>query len=209
MIQTNILVIDDDTRLRGLLKKYLVENGFVVATTENPKKALETLKYLVFDAIVLDQMMPEMTGTEFLQNFRKSSQTPVIMLTANAETTDRITGLELGADDYLAKPFEPKELLLRIKSLLKRTPSPALNEVNFGAFSYNKDSKILRKNDEVVSLTTSEIELLHQLANNSVIGRDDRSIDVQITRLRKKLEDDPKKPIFIQTIRGEGYKLVT
>ncbi len=195
----HILVVDDDTRLRALIRKFLGENGFVTASAENAAKAREVLQYLKFDLIVLDVMMPNESGIDFLKTLRKTSQIPVLMLTAQNEPQNRIDGLETGADDYLSKPFEPKELVLRIKSILKRQKP--------------------KHNFETVGLTANElqlIEILSQKAGN-VITRDElaarlgnitaRAVDVQITRLRKKIEVDPKKPIYIQSIRGIGYKL--
>jgi two-component system phosphate regulon response regulator OmpR len=198
MTQANILIIDDDTRLRSLLKKYLSESGFLTVSAENPVNAREILEYLEFDLIILDRMMPKESGTEFLEKFRQNSQTPVLMLTAMGESSQRIDGLELGADDYLAKPFEPKELLLRIKSILKRQPiaKPALT---------------------INGISTAEETLLNLFIPGKITSREylasklginERAVDVQINRLRKKIEHDPKKAVYIQTIRGEGYKLV-
>jgi two-component system phosphate regulon response regulator OmpR len=196
--QPHILVIDDDSRLRALLRKFLTESGFLVVGAESATSGREHLKYLEFDLIVLDVMMPRENGTEFLRKLRENSNIPVLMLTAMNEGTDRINGLELGADDYLAKPFEPKELVLRINSILKRSRAV-------------QNSKI----ETIGNLTTAEDKLLELLtANpNKAISRaeialksdiDERAVDVQIARLRKKLSN----PGQIQTVRGEGYKLV-
>ena len=197
-IQPNILIIDDDNRLRELLKKYLAENGFVVATAENPIKAREILDYLEFDLIILDGMMPHETGAQFLAKFRPQNKTPILMLTAMGEAEQRINGLELGADDYLVKPFEPKELLLRINSILKRSQIKKLFQIN-----------------TISALTAAEQNLIDTLAANlgnptsraEIAAKskiDERAVDVQITRLRKKLVN----PNQIQTVRGEGYKLI-
>lgn len=196
----HILIVDDDTRLRNLIRRYLLENNFVVATAENASKARQFLSSLRFDLVVLDVMMPGETGVQFLTTLRKSSQLPVLMLTAQNEVPDRITGLEAGADDYLAKPFEAKELVLRIKSILKRQTQDKLSFDGLG-------------------LTTAEQQLVEILAENkgNAISRKDlaaklgniseRAVDVQVTRLRKKLADVPDKNLYIQTIRGMGYKL--
>lgn len=190
----NILVIDDDTRLRELLKKFLTENGFLVVAADSAAKARELLQYLVFDLIVLDVMMPVENGTEFLAKLRATNQTPVLMLTAMAESQHRITGLELGADDYLAKPFEPKELILRINAILKRTKTtnkPA--HTNLTTAEENLFNMLLAKRGEPISRA--------EIAKQSNI--EERAVDVQITRLRKKLEN----PNQIVTVRGKGYKI--
>lgn len=210
----HILVIDDDNRLRGLLKKYLSENGFLVVSASDAANARELLQSLLFDLIILDVMMPQETGMEFLKKFRSSNNTPVLMLTAMGEGQDRIKGLELGADDYLTKPFEPKELLLRINSILRRTGTKA--EQKIGGFILENNN--LKKDGEIIQLTTAEENLLRQLLESAgkALSREEiaarnnieeRAVDVQITRLRKKIEADPKKPVYIQTVRGAGYKL--
>ncbi len=211
----HILVIDDDKRLRGLIRDYLTENGMLATTAIDAINAAEILKYLEFDILVLDVNMPRKTGWEFLTELRQTSDIPVLMLTALGETGHRIKGLETGADDYLVKPFEPKELLLRIRSILKRgQKTPEI--IHFGRFSFDIDSAILRTGDEVIALTSKESEVLKILAQNADkpvsrngLGESERAVDVQITRLRKKIEDDAKKPVYIQTIRNEGYRLNT
>lgn len=215
-----ILIIDDDKRLRILLKTYLSENNLHVIAAQSAEEARNTIEYLEFDLVILDVMMPKENGHEFLRKFREKNQTPIIMLTALGEATDRIKGLEEGADDYLAKPFEPKELLLRINSILKRqAPKADSNKVKFGEFEFDLGTKNLNQNNEPLYITSSEQEMLSILAAQSpqAISRDalasklgdinERAVDVQIMRLRKKIEDDPKRPLYIQTVRGEGYKL--
>lgn len=210
----HILVIDDDNRLRSLLKKYLTENGFLVVGADGAAHARELLQTLIFDLIILDVMMPHETGTEFLQKFRSANNTPVLMLTAMGEGADRIKGLELGADDYLTKPFEPKELLLRINSILRRAGTKAEQKIG----SLILENNNLKKDGSIIQLTTAEESLLRQLLENAgkPLTREEiaaknnieaRAVDVQITRLRKKIEADPKKPVYIQTVRGAGYKL--
>jgi len=196
----HILIVDDDNRLRGLIGRYLKENGFIIAAAAGAKNAREVLKFLRFDLIILDVMMPGETGFEFLHELRKTSQIPVLMLTAQNESSDRITGLETGADDYLAKPFEPKELVLRVRAILKRQPQ--------GKFDF-----------AALGLTGAELELMNILAENSgqVIARSalaaklggikERAVDVQVARLRKKLADSAEKNLYIQTVRGAGYRL--
>lgn len=214
----NILVIDDDQRLRQLISKYLREHNMIVVAVKSASEAREALKYLVFDLIILDVMMPQESGHEFLQDFRVDSELPVLMLTAMGESKDRIQGLELGADDYLPKPFEPKELLLRIEAILRRSKIDE-NVIKFGKYEFNTDSLSLKKSSQAFHLTSSELELIKYIAEKKgkTISREelaiklgdigDRAVDVQVMRLRKKIEDDPKKPVYIQTIRGEGYKL--
>ncbi len=194
----HILVVDDDNRLRALLRKFLTESGFMVVGAESAHTAREHLAYMQFDLIVLDGMMPKETGFDFLKKLRTTSDIPVLMLTAMGESADRISGLENGADDYLTKPFEPKELVLRINSILKRTqPVKGIKVETSG------------------NLTTAEENLLELLSANmnraisraeisQKYGIDERAVDVQIARLRKKLTN----PNQIQTVRGEGYKLI-
>ena len=196
----HILVVDDDNRLRALLRKFLTESGYMVVGAESAHTAREHLAYMQFDLIVLDGMMPKETGFDFLKKLRTTSDIPVLMLTAMGESADRITGLENGADDYLTKPFEPKELVLRINSILKRTTKPVESKTS----------------DYADGLTTAEENLLSLLMAqlNKPISRaeiaaksniDERAVDVQIARLRKKL----KNSNAIQTVRGEGYKLIS
>ena len=220
----HILVIDDDTRLRALLQRYLQENGFAVTTAKDAENARMFLSQYIFDLLIVDVMMPNETGLEFLQNLRKTSQIPAIVLTAMGETEDRISGLESGADDYLAKPFEPKELVLRINNILRRIPQKTLaqNLLKIGDFTFDiKTNELRDKDGNTMHITPLEQTLLsilgkkngqifsrEQLAELLETGENSRSIDVQITRLRKKIEKDSKNPRYLQTIRGKGYMLL-
>lgn len=222
MPKNHILVIDDDTRLRGLLQKYLSNNDFDVSEAANATEALSLIQLFSFDLLVMDVMMPGKDGYTLTKQLRETDyDTPILMLTAMGDIDNRITGLENGADDYLTKPFEPKELLLRIHNILRRAQSIAKTEsVCFGPYTYKITGGILLKEEEPVSLTTAEQELLRALAQkpNQVLSREEladllktdniRTIDVQITRLRKKIEADIKNPLYIQTVRGQGYSLV-
>ena len=210
----HLLVVDDDTRIRNLLQKYLIENGYFVSTVKNTSEAEHLLKELQCDLIILDLMMPDENGIEFTKRLRKNNNIPVIMLTAMGDLDNRINGLEVGADDYIAKPFEPKELLLRISNILKRNKT--IDSLNFGSFSYNQNNQSLLKNNNPVFLTTSEQALLNLLIknHNQIITRDkladalninERSVDVQMVRLRNKIETHPSRPLFLQTIRTQGY----
>lgn len=190
----HILVVDDDTRLRGLIRRYLTDNDFVVVAAESAAKAREISKTLKFDLIVLDVMMPGETGVEFLSDLRKNSQLPVLMLTAQSEVSDRIKGLETGADDYLAKPFEPKELVLRIKSILKRRPSSTSLREGLTTAEEGLLAIFMERQDQIITRN----ELAAKLG-----GISERAVDVQVLRLRKKLD----KKFHIQTIRGSGYRL--
>lgn len=219
----HILVVDDDTRLRGLLRKYLSDNGYVVTVAADAAEARAKLAALAFDLIVLDVMMPGEDGLSLTRDLRHSNPVPILLLTAMSETDDRITGLESGADDYLTKPFEPRELLLRIASILRRVPKPEAEparELRFGAYAWNVARSELKHGGEVVHLTTAESQLMAILAERpgEVVSRDDlaartgnsanpRTVDVQVTRLRKKLEDDSRLPRWLQTVRGTGYML--
>lgn len=218
----HVLVIDDDDRIRELLSRYLHEQGFVVATAKDAFHAEEVLKRAFFDVLVVDVMMPGKTGFEFTSDLRKKSDVPVLLLTARTETDDRIAGLETGADDYLAKPFEPKELLLRLKAILRRRPERIDTKAGFqlGQWFYDAEQKELQKDGEVSCLTFVEANLLEILATHSgrILSREelarlcgldgnDRTIDVQVTRLRRKIEDDSRAPRYLQTIRGQGYML--
>lgn len=221
----HILVIDDDTRLRALLQRYLQENGFAVSVAKDAENARMFLKQYLFDLLIVDVMMPNETGIEFLQKLRQESQIPAIILTAMGETADRISGLESGADDYLAKPFEPKELVLRINNILRRLPSKTTpsHMLKLGEFIFDMHTKELKnKLNEIVHITPLEQTLLSVLGakNGQIFSRDkmaeilqtgenSRSIDVQITRLRKKIEKDSKNPRYLQTVRGKGYMLLT
>lgn len=217
----HILIVDDDTRLRAALRKYLASNGYRVTMAGDATEAQAKLRGIDFDLMVLDLMMPGMSGLDFAKELRKSSQVPILMLTAMGEPADRIAGLQSGADDYLPKPFEPQELLLRIGSILRRVNAPPAPPalVRFGDFSFEPAKGVLLKGTEPVSLTTSESALLKIFArtpgvtvSRSELGRqtggnEGRAVDVQITRLRRKIESDPKTPRYLQTIWGEGYVL--
>ena len=217
------MVIDDDARLRGLLQSFLANEGYRVSVASSATAARQLMDGLAFDALVVDVMMPGETGISFVKSLRaKAGLVPVLMLSALAETGDRIAGLSSGSDDYLAKPFEPQELLLRLKSLLRRAaPRDAVpDDVAFGPFSFHVASGELRKRDETVRLTTREREILRLLAKagGAVLSRvalaggdgadATRKIDVQINRLRQKIEVDPTQPRHLQTLRGQGYALV-
>ena len=221
----HILVVDDDTRLRSLLQRFLRENGFLVSVAKNAAEARERLKSYVFNLLIVDIMMPNESGLEFLAKLREDNDVPVILLTAMGDTADRIAGLETGADDYLPKPFEPKELVLRIKSILKRTPKKTLakqERLDLGLCVYDIASKeLLTKQGQVIHITPVEQSLLsilgqrfgqvfsrEKLAEMLGAGQSPRSIDVQITRLRKKIEKDSKNPRYLQTVRGKGYMLL-
>ncbi len=222
----HILVVDDDTRLRSLLQRFLRENGFYVSTAKLAAEARALMEQYKFDLLIVDIMMPEESGLEFLSRLRRENDIPVIMLTAMGETEDRICGFESGADDYLPKPFEPKELVLRIKSILRRLPvekSEVSEYLNFGSCFYNMQTKeLLTRQNEVVHITPVEQALLNVLGTKSGqvfsreklaeilgAGQSPRSIDVQITRLRKKIEPDTKNPRYLQTVRGKGYMLLS
>jgi len=220
----HLLVVDDDDRLRQLLQKFLSSNGFRVSAAANAADARALMKSMAFDLLILDVMMPGESGFEFAAAVRANSAVPILMLTARGDAEDRITGLERGADDYLAKPFEPRELVLRINSLLRRAAPPARAaahaEVRMGDCVYDTERGQLRRKGRPVRLTTSENALLQLFAANA--GRSfsradlcarlgvalERSIDVQVTRLRRKIEEDPKLPLYLQTVRGVGYVLV-
>ncbi len=217
----HILVIDDDTRLRTLLGRFLDENGFNISLAKDTAEARKLLQETMFDLLIVDVMMPNETGIEFTDFIRKSSRVPIIMLTARGEPDDRIKGLEVGADDYLQKPFEPKELLLRINNILKRVSGSVGGDdsISFGEFTFNFLESRLKKGEEFIHVTDSEAKILAILGKEkgNVISReklsalcggiDDRSIDVQITRLRRKIEVNPKQPNFLQTVRNHGYVL--
>ncbi len=220
----HILVVDDDTRLRALLRRFLQEQDFAVSAAKDANEARFFLQQYKFDLLIVDVMMPGESGIEFLTSLRKENNVPVIMLTAMGEPGDRISGLEAGADDYLPKPFEPKELVLRIKNILKRTPQnkDTLTTLNLGLCLYDAVKKELtNKQGEIIHVTPVEQMLLNvlsqkpgqiftreQLAQILGAGQSPRSIDVQITRLRKKIEKDSKNPRYLQTIRGKGYMLL-
>jgi two-component system phosphate regulon response regulator OmpR len=218
----HILVIDDDTRLRNLLARFLDENSFYVSVAKDTEEAKKLMAEFLFDLLIVDIMMPGQDGIDFTINFRKEYKIPIIMLTARGEFEDRIKGLESGADDYLQKPFEPKELLLRINNILRRLVSTNKEQqkiCHFGDFSFNFSNSRLKKGEEYIHLTEGETKILAILCKEQsvVISRekiaticgdvDERSIDVQITRLRKKIEINPKQPNYLQTIRNCGYVL--
>jgi two-component system phosphate regulon response regulator OmpR len=223
----HILVVDDDNRLRELLGSYLSKNGFAVTSAEDAGSARRQLQSMEFDLIVLDVMMPGETGLEFARALRGTqNDVPILMLTAMGEASDRIGGLEAGADDYLPKPFEPRELLLRIQTILRRTamPAPAHDAapalVKLGSHIFDREHTILQSDGVVTRLTTAEASLLsvltevpgeimsrETLTERCMIDGGDRAIDVQVTRLRRKIEPDPKTPRYLQTVRGRGYVL--
>ena len=215
-----VLIVDDDTRLRQLLKAYLGRNDFIVSEAANAQDAEDLLKYLKPDILILDIMMPNKNGDVLTKELRQKGCTiPILILTARGDTNSRIEGLEAGADDYLPKPFEPKELLLRLNNLLKRQ-TPLTKPISFGPYVYHLQTGSLKKGAEEVSLTTAEQALLNVFVNhiNQDISREQlaswlkientRTVDVQVTRLRKKLESSAQVH-FIQTIRGKGYRLVS
>lgn len=221
----HILVVDDDTRLRNLLRRFLQEQNFAVSVAKDAAEARMFIDEYKFDLLIVDVMMPNESGIEFLTALRKENNVPVIMLTAMGEPNDRISGLEAGADDYLPKPFEPKELVLRIKNILKRAPKNTENKdlpLNLGLCLYDAVKKELtNKQGEIIHITPVEQMLLNvlsqkpgqiftreKLAEILGAGQSPRSIDVQITRLRKKIEKDSKNPRYLQTIRGKGYMLL-
>lgn len=218
----HILVVDDDARLRRLLAKYLIEHGFLVATAEDAADARGKLGSFAFDLIVLDLMMPGESGLSFAADLRKRSGVPILMLTAMGEPEDRIAGLEGGADDYMVKPFEPRELLLRIGNILRRAPQQETqpSDVQMGDLTFLVDREELRRGEELVKLTSVETALMVALARRAGIplsreelieltgaAGGDLAVDVQVTRLRRKLESDPREPRFLQTVRGRGYVL--
>jgi two-component system, OmpR family, phosphate regulon response regulator OmpR len=224
----HVLVVDDDRRLRDLLARFLGEHGYRVTAAHHAADATSKLEHFVFDVLVLDVMMPGENGFDFARRLRTTSQVPILMLTAQTGSSDRITGLEIGADDYLAKPFEPRELILRLANILKRgvagsaaaSASARPESVSFGPFTYWLDRGELRQGDQTIRLTEREREIMTTLAarpgdpvsREDLAGQgeaaNDRTIDVQINRLRRKIEHDPADPLFLQTVRGTGYRLV-
>jgi two-component system phosphate regulon response regulator OmpR len=224
----HLLIVDDDERIRGLLRKFLARHGFLVSVARDAEHARRILSGLEFDMIVLDVMMPGEDGVALTRTLREKIATPILLLTAKGETEDRISGLEAGADDYLAKPFEPKELLLRINAILRRMPDPeteatAPKVLQMGGVRFDIERSELMRGDETVRLTATEVQLMRIFSENlrepvsramlvEELGRDkgqaqERAVDVQITRLRRKIEADPKQPRYLQTVRGEGYML--
>jgi two-component system phosphate regulon response regulator OmpR len=223
--QPHVLVVDDDRRLRDLLRRFLADNGFRVTVAGDAREARATVGSFAFDAIVLDVMMPGESGLHLAGDLRKKIETPILLLTAMGESEDRIAGFEHGADDYLVKPFEPRELVLRLKALLRRAARPAPqaggDEIRLGAFRFRLDRLELSRGEERVKLTETEARLLGALARKAgaPMSREElaaetgaeggeRAIDVQVTRLRRKLEDDPRGPRYLQTARGKGYLLL-
>jgi two-component system, OmpR family, phosphate regulon response regulator OmpR len=223
----HVLVVDDDRRLRSLLAKFLADNGFRVTAAAGAAEARSITSHIVFDALVLDVMMPGENGFDFARWMRRQSQVPILMLTARADAEDRVTGLEIGADDYLSKPFEPRELVLRLGNILKRgngageAAEPETPEfIRFGPFVYRFDRGELRNGEESIRLTEREREIMNLLGQRcgahvrreelagSGAAANERTVDVQINRLRRKIERDPANPVFLQTVRGIGYRLV-
>ena len=216
----HILVVDDDDGIRDLVKQYLSENNFLITTAKNSEEAKEKISIIKFDLIVLDIMMPGKTGLEFTLENKDKINTPIILLTAKSETTERIKGLEVGADDYLPKPFEPKELILRIKNILNKTKSKNQKKIiEFDNVKINLSKLLIIQNKKEFKINNTEKIILEKMINapgqtfsRESIGKlidldKERSIDVIITRLRKKIEIDPKNPKYLQTIRGTGYVL--
>lgn len=226
--EAHLLIVDDDERIRVLLQKFLMRSGFWVTAARDAAHARSILSGLEFDLIVLDVMMPGEDGISFTKYLREQMTTPILLLTANSETGDRITGLEAGADDYLAKPFEPKELLLRINAILRRVPQAEPADMmpkflNLGSIRYDVERGEMWEGETLVRLTATESHLMKIFAAAASepvsrtelvekLGRDtgqaqERAVDVQITRLRRKIEQDPKQPRYLQTVRGAGYML--
>ena len=216
----HILLVDDDNRIRELVKQYLEENNFIVTTAIDAFDAKKKLDIIKFDIIILDIMMPGKSGLSLTEEIKKTNPTPVILLTAKGEAADRIKGLEIGADDYLGKPFEPKELLLRIQNILNKTEKPILpNEIYIGNSVINlkklqikTDSKIVKINPQERKILGKMLEVPGKIFSRNDIGKiinisKERTIDVMITRLRQKIETNPKNPKYLQTIRGSGYAL--
>ena len=216
----HILVVDDDEGIRSLVKRYLNENNFLITTADSAEDAADKIKIIKFDLIVLDIMMPGKSGLEFIQDHKKNLNTPIILLTAKGEASERVMGLEVGADDYLPKPFEPKELILRIKNILNKTiKTEPKRTIEFEKLKIDLNKLLIFKDNKEFKINVTEKIILEKMINNpgKTFRREDigqlinldkeRSVDVIITRLRKKIEIDPKNPKFLQTIRGEGYVL--
>ena len=217
----HILVVDDDARIRELLGGYLRQNGYRVTQAENGAAARARMEGLAFDCIVLDVMMPGESGFDIAEDLRKKSDIPILMLTARAEPEHRVRGLELGVDDYMPKPFEPRELLLRLQNILRRRSSPRAKsgEIRFGPFSFDLRRNELKRDGETIRLTDKDREVLRELVLNGgePVSREDlarlgdyeneRAVDVQINRLRQKIETDPANPAYLHTVRGKGYVL--
>jgi len=217
--EAHILVVDDDKGIRELVREYLNQNNFVTSTAENAESAFEKTKLIKFDLIILDIMMPGKSGLEFLRENKNILDTPIILLTAKGEAADRVEGLETGADDYLPKPFEPKELILRIRNILNKTKVKERKEIEFGNVKINLNKMLIFKNNKQIKINNTEKKIFEKMLNSpgKIFSREsisklikidkERSVDVVITRLRKKIEDFPKNPKYLQTIRGEGYVL--
>lgn len=227
-MDAHLLIVDDDERIRTLLQKFLMRHGFLVTAARDAAHARRILSGLDFDLIVLDVMMPGEDGLALTASLRETMQTPIMLLTAKGETDNRIEGLEAGADDYLAKPFEPKELLLRINAILRRMPDTSAEDtapkvLTLGPIRYDMERGEMWQGDDLVRLTATEIQLMKIFSAQpgaplsraklvEELGRDrgqaqERAVDVQITRLRRKIEDNPKQPRYLQTVRGAGYML--
>lgn len=227
-LEPHLLIVDDDERIRGLLRKFLARNGFLVSVARDAAHARRVLAGLEFDLIVMDVMMPGEDGVALTRSLRETLNTPILLLTARGETDDRIKGLEAGADDYLPKPFEPKELLLRINAILRRMPEAEPENtvpkiLTLGPIRYDIERSELSEDGTPIRLTATETQLMRIFSQNLRqpvtraklvidLGRDqgqaqERAVDVQITRLRRKIEADPKQPRYLQTVRGEGYML--
>ena len=222
LAEPHLLVVDDDERLGELLRRYLSDSGFRVTIAANAKEARANLASIAFDLVVLDVMMPGESGLDLTRDLRAEGRVPVLLLTAMAEPEDRINGLEQGADDYLSKPFEPRELVLRIRNILQRRPAPneAAREIRFGGYRFDIGRGELFRGGDVLHLTAAEAGLLSALAQKagqavsreelstaSQFGGNVRNVDVQMTRLRRKIERDPRFPRYLQTVRGTGYAL--
>src|SRR5216683_3740539 len=220
----HLLLVDDDRRIRDLLSRFLLAEGYRVTTAETAADARAKLEGLRFDLLILDVMMPGETGFNLARDLRASSNVPIIMLTARVEAQSRIEGLAIGADDYLGKPFEPRELSLRIAGILRRTRSavtPSIEKVRFGDFNFHMARGELKRGEETIRLTDRERDMLRLLAatpgetvpRQALAGHGgstgERAVDVQVNRLRRKLEQDPANPLLVQTVRGIGYRLVT
>lgn len=219
----HVLVVDDDQKIRDLLARYLTEHGYRVTTAAEAASARASMRGLAFDLVLLDVMMPGENGLDLARDLKATTQIPILMLTARSDPDDRIAGLEAGVDDYLPKPFDPRELLLRVRNILKRgqPASGPTDEVQMGAFVFHIGRGELRREDETIKLTERERDLLrlfaqrpgtpiarHELSNDDSTGSE-RAIDVQINRLRRKIETDPSNPVYLQTVRGKGYILYT
>lgn len=222
LAEPHLLVVDDDERLGELLRRYLSDSGFRITIAANAKEARANLASIAFDLVVLDVMMPGESGLDLTRDLRAEGRVPVLLLTAMAEPEDRINGLEQGADDYLSKPFEPRELVLRIRNILQRRPAPneAAREIRFGGYRFDVVRGELFRGGDVLHLTAAEAGLLVALAQKAgqAVSREElsiagqfggnvRNVDVQMTRLRRKIERDPRFPRYLQTVRGTGYAL--